>query len=136
MGMKTVRIKRVYDEPSPQDGTRVLVDRVWPRGMKKEKAHIDLWLKDAAPSTALRKWFGHQADKWDDFRRRYAAELDKHQEAVEQLRRLAEKHALTLVFSARDEEHNNAMVLREYLSEKSKTLENDSKTAAGNYNEG
>ena len=97
--MKKVQIKRVYDEPSPRDGKRVLVDRVWPRGMKKDKAHIDLWFKDVAPSTGLRKWFGHDAARWDDFRRRYAAELDKHQEAVEQLRRLADKHALTLVFS-------------------------------------
>ncbi|HOD82677.1 MAG: hypothetical protein BWX88_02744 [Planctomycetes bacterium ADurb.Bin126] len=114
--MKKVQIKRVYDKPSPRDGTRVLVDRVWPRGMKKDKAHIDLWLKDAAPSADLRKWFGHHVARWKDFRRRYAAELDKHPNAMDELRRLADKHTLTLIFSARDEEHNNAVVLREYLA--------------------
>jgi len=114
-----VRTKRVYDEPSPDDGTRVLVDRVWPRGMKKDQARLDLWYKDVAPSTALRKWFGHDPARWDSFRRRYRKELDAHEEAVRALRRLARKHTLTLVFSARDSEHNNAVALREYLTGKS-----------------
>lgn len=112
-----IAIKRVYDEPEPQDGTRVLVDRLWPRGISKERAHIDAWLKDLAPSNELRKWFGHEPEKFAEFRRRYEAELrsEEAQAALRQLEDKAKQGPLTLVFAAHDIEHNNAVVLREYL---------------------
>ncbi len=114
-----VRLKRAYEEPSKQDGTRVLVDRVWPRGLKKEDAHIDHWLRDIAPSTELRKWFGHDPDKWWQFRQRYFRELSRNHPAVDEIRHLADKGRVTLVFSARDERHNNAVALKEYLQQSS-----------------
>ncbi|MEX2516266.1 MAG: DUF488 domain-containing protein [Gammaproteobacteria bacterium] len=110
-----IRLKRAYDKPSKQDDTRILVDRVWPRGLKKEDAHIDHWLRDIAPSTELRKWFSHDPDKWTEFKRRYFGELDRNRDAVAELRKLAGKERVTLVFSARDEDHNNAVVLKDYL---------------------
>src|SRR6266699_2613705 len=101
-----VRVKRVYEKAEARDGWRVLVDRLWPRGMKKEAAKIDLWMKDVAPSDTLRKWFGHDAKKWGDFQKKYRAELKK----------LEKEHGtLTLLFGARDEEHNQAVVLAEVL---------------------
>lgn len=115
----TVRIKRVYDEPAASDGKRVLVDRLWPRGVSKERAHLDLWLKEVAPSPELRTWFGHDPEKWGEFRRRYEAELasgETHQ-AFLTLRDLARQGSLTLVFAAHDVQHNNAVVLRELLSQ-------------------
>lgn len=110
-----VTIKRAYDPPSPRDGTRVLVDRLWPRGVKKADAGIAQWMKEIAPSNELRKWFGHDPQRWDEFRRRYKAELAKKREAVGELRELARQGPLTLVYSARDEAHNQAVVLREML---------------------
>lgn len=110
-----LQIKRVYDEPSKQDGTRVLVDRVWPRGLSKEKAKVGLWLKDVAPSTELRKWFGHDPDKWEAFRERYFRELDTNPEAVDRLLAEAGCGTVTLVYSAKDEKHNNAVALKAYL---------------------
>jgi uncharacterized protein YeaO (DUF488 family) len=107
--------KRVYEQPHPQDGFRVLVDRVWPRGMTKEQVRADLWLKDVAPSTALRKWFGHDRQKWEEFKRRYISELEVQPEAVERLLVAAAKTRLTLLFSARDAEYNQAAALRDYL---------------------
>jgi|SRR5215469_11750009 len=110
-----VRIKRVYEPRSPRDGTRVLVDRLWPRGLKKADAGIAQWMKDVAPSNELRKWFGHDPARWEEFRRRYKAELTKKPELISQLRELAEEGSLTLVYSAHDEAHNQAVVLREAL---------------------
>jgi uncharacterized protein YeaO (DUF488 family) len=111
-----MKIKRIYDAPAKTDGTRVLVDRVWPRGMTKEHAAIDLWLKEIAPSAALRKWFGHEAKRWPEFQSRYRTELDANAAAVQQLRDLAAKGKITLLFGAHDTEHNNAVALLEYLT--------------------
>jgi uncharacterized protein YeaO (DUF488 family) len=108
-----IRIKRVYESPSRNDGRRILVDRVWPRGLKKEQAQVDLWLKDIAPSTALRKWFGHDPQKWDEFRKRYRAELQNNREALRLLKQELKKGRVTLLYSAKDEEHNQAVVLSE-----------------------
>jgi uncharacterized protein YeaO (DUF488 family) len=102
----TVRIKRAYLPPAPEDGARVLVDRLWPRGVGKSKAAIDRWMKDLAPSTELRRWFGHDPSRWDEFRRRYEAELSRKSDQLEELRALARSGPLTLVFGARDELHN------------------------------
>jgi uncharacterized protein YeaO (DUF488 family) len=110
-----VRLKRAYEPPSPHDGTRVLVDRLWPRGVKKAEAGISQWMKDIAPSNELRKWFGHDPERWEEFRRRYKAELTGKRELIGQLRDLARKGPLTLVYSAHDETHNQAVVLREKL---------------------
>lgn len=112
-----IRLKRIYEKPSEQDGIRILVDRVWPRGMKKESARIDHWLRDTAPSTELRKWFGHDPEKWPQFRQRYFRELDGNRAAVDELRKLARGRRVTLVFSARDERYNNAVALKEYLQQ-------------------
>lgn len=110
-----VQLKRAYEAPSPDDGFRVLVDRLWPRGVSKARAHLDLWLKDIAPSTELREWFGHDPAKWDEFRARYHRELDQNHAAVGQLMEQAQRGPVTLVYSAKDREHNDAVVLREYL---------------------
>ena len=110
-----VRLKRAYEQPSSEDGTRVLVDRLWPRGVRKTSASIDFWVKDVAPSTELRKWFGHDPIRWDEFQRRYQAELARHPDALEELRALAKGGRLTLVYAARDELHNEAIVLRDLL---------------------
>ncbi|HYL34039.1 MAG TPA: DUF488 domain-containing protein [Stellaceae bacterium] len=116
-----VQMKRAYEPPSPRDGTRVLVDRLWPRGVRKAKARIDLWLKDIAPSTELRQWFGHDPARWSEFRRRYRAELKRQPEALAQLRMLARQGRITLVFGARDERRNQAVVLKELLAGRSAT---------------
>ena len=110
-----IRTKRVYEPANPRDGLRVLVDRLWPRGLTREAVQADLWLKDVAPSTALRKWFGHDRPKWETFKIRYFSELDARPEAVETLLDIASKERLTLLFSARDAERNQAVALREYL---------------------
>jgi uncharacterized protein YeaO (DUF488 family) len=112
----SVRVKRVYEKPHRADGMRILVDRLWPRGLKKEDAQVDLWLKDVAPSADLRKWFGHDPDKWSEFKARYFAELRERAEEVARLRSEAEIGVVTLLFSAKDEQHNNAVALQEYLS--------------------
>lgn len=114
-----IRIKRIYDQPSPRDGTRVLVDRLWPRGIKKEEARIDEWRKELAPSNELRKWFGHDPDKWEGFRRRYRQELARSGQ-METLRWLAQRSrhkTVTLVFSAADKQHNQATVLKQLIEE-------------------
>lgn len=114
-----IKIKRVYEKMSKDDGFRVLVDRLWPRGMKKEAVHIDLWMKEVAPSDALRKWFGHEPEKWPEFQRKYRAELAKKQELVAQLKKMAKEHeTLTLLYGAKDEEHNQAVALAEVLKRK------------------
>jgi uncharacterized protein YeaO (DUF488 family) len=108
-----IAIKRVYDAPEKADGFRVLVDRVWPRGVSKKKAAVDLWVKEIAPSTQLRKWFGHKPERWDEFRKRYRDELKGKRDLLDQLRTHAAKGRLTLVYSAKDEAHNQAVVLTE-----------------------
>jgi uncharacterized protein YeaO (DUF488 family) len=111
----TIDLKRVYDPPATSDGRRILVDRIWPRGITKADLQIDAWLKDLAPSTELRNWFGHDPAKWDEFRKRYAGELEQRSEALEELVEKARAGHVTLVFSAKDTEHNNAVALREHL---------------------
>lgn len=111
----TIRLKRAYQSPEPADGFRILVDRLWPRGVSKDSARVDLWLKDVAPSTALRQWFGHEASKWVEFRHRYFLELRDHPEAIEQLAKHVSRGTVTFVYGAKDEEHNDAVALKEYL---------------------
>lgn len=108
-----IKIKRVYAEPSDEDGKRILVDRLWPRGLSKEKAQVDLWLKEIAPSTQLRKWFDHDPSKWAEFKQRYLIELQANGEAVQALKEELKKGSVTLVYGAKDEEHNDAIVLQE-----------------------
>lgn len=112
-----VRLKRAYLPPSQDDGVRVLVDRLWPRGVRKSDAAIDRWMKDLAPTTELRRWFGHDPARWDEFQRRYKTELSKDAELLDELRNMAKKGALTLVYSAHDEAHNQAVVLRDVLTQ-------------------
>lgn len=109
------QLKRVYETPSPKDGVRALVDRLWPRGLTKEDAALDQWLKDVAPSTELRRWFGHDPDKWQEFQVRYRAELRDQGESLASLKRSGQKQTVTLVYAARDEEHNAAQVLKQVL---------------------
>lgn len=111
----TIRCKRIYDAPAPDDGLRVLVERLWPRGIRKADAAIDRWLKEVAPSPALRQWFGHDPARWDEFQQRYRDELAANSGPVNELLRLAATHDLTLVYAARDEPGNSAQVLREFL---------------------
>src|SRR5690348_455829 len=113
-----IAVKRAYDSASPTDGTRLLVERLWPRGVPKAKLRIDGWLKDVAPTTELRKWFGHDPDRWDEFRKRYRRELDSHPEAWRPIVSAARRGSVTLIYSAHDTTHNNAVALREYLSRK------------------
>ena len=114
-----IRIKRVYCEPSSRDGVRILVDGVWPRGISKERARVVEWRKDLAPTTSLRTWFGHEPAKWTEFRRRYRTELTRSGmiKELRKLARLSPKRAMTLVYSAADEEHNQAVVLKELIDE-------------------
>jgi uncharacterized protein YeaO (DUF488 family) len=118
MTPKEIRIKRVYAEPSQEDGKRILVDRLWPRGLTKEKAKVDLWMKEVAPSNELRKWFAHDPRKWPEFKRKYVGELRAQSEPLAQLRREANHGTVTLLYGARDEEHNEAVVLLELLRRK------------------
>lgn len=112
--MPAINIRRVY-EPVGRDGARILVDRIWPRGFTKKSAHIHRWIRGLAPTSALRKWFGHKPERWHEFRRRYRAELRAHQKELRQLRMLAMRRRVTLVYSARDTAHNQAVVIREVL---------------------
>lgn len=114
----SIRLKRIYESTAADDGYRVLVDRLWPRGISKEKAHIDAWLKEIAPSDGLRKWFGHDPEKWQEFSERYFRELDGHSEAVELLARKAAEGRITLLFASADREFNNAVALKDYLAAK------------------
>jgi uncharacterized protein YeaO (DUF488 family) len=113
--MTDIRIKRVYEPAAPADGARVLVDRIWPRGMTREDAHIDAWIKEIAPSSALRRWFGHDPEKWPEFRARYSAELKKNPAIGELWEMAAKKKTITLLYGAKDSLHNNAVVLRDFL---------------------
>jgi uncharacterized protein YeaO (DUF488 family) len=110
-----IKLKRAYDSPAPTDGRRILIDRLWPRGVTKKAAAIDEWVKVIAPSTVLRKWFGHDPARWQEFRRRYASEVREHAAELRNLRAQARKGPITLIYSAREESHNDAVVLRNIL---------------------
>lgn len=121
--MTDIQIKRAYDEPSSTDGYRVLVDRIWPRGISKDKAALDHWAKELAPSTQLREWFGHDPARWEEFQKRYRIELADRTDELDDLRRRAQQGKLTLVYGARDATHNQAQVLKQILESKSVTGE-------------
>jgi uncharacterized protein YeaO (DUF488 family) len=110
-----IKLKRVYERPDADDGMRILVDRLWPRGVTKADAHIDRWLKDVAPSPALRTWFGHDPARWNEFRKKYFAELKAGADAVAELRALAEAEPLTFVYAAKDQRHTHALVLKDFV---------------------
>jgi uncharacterized protein YeaO (DUF488 family) len=110
-----IRLKRAYDPPSEEDGVRILVDRLWPRGLTKAKAAIDVWMKDVAPTPELRKWYSHEDSKWEEFRKRYREELNANGDRVGELREMAAKGDISLIYSTRDPAHNSAAVLRELL---------------------
>jgi len=111
------KTKRVYERPEDGDGLRVLVDRIWPRGVSRDKGRIDLWLREIAPSDSLRKWFAHREDRWEEFKKRYLAELKDKDELVRKLRELEKKNTITLLYAARDSERNNAQVLLMFLEQ-------------------
>ncbi|MFO0799436.1 MAG: DUF488 domain-containing protein [Gemmataceae bacterium] len=113
-----IRLKRVYDEPTKQDGLRILVERLWPRGVSKEKAAVDLWLRELAPSAELRKWFSHDLAKWGEFRKRYRAELEEKGDVLVLLKHRATEGTVTFVYAAHDEQHNSAVVLKDFLEER------------------
>jgi uncharacterized protein YeaO (DUF488 family) len=113
-----IQLRRIYDDPGEHEGYRVLVDRIWPRGISKEKARIDEWRRDIAPSTELRRWFGHDPERWEEFRSRYRSELANHSEQLDPLVAAARAGPLTLLYGARDERHNQAVVLKEFLEER------------------
>ena len=113
-----IEIKRVYEEPEKEDGFRILVDRLWPRGLTKEKAKVDLWLKEIAPTTELRKWFAHDPEKWAEFKKRYLAELKENKDALSKIKQEMKKGNVTLLYAAKDEAHNEAQVLLNNLKEK------------------
>lgn len=110
-----LRLKRAYEPAEGSDGTRILIDRLWPRGLRKENAALDDWMKDIAPSTELRKWFGHDPSRWTEFQHRYRAELHQHCDILDRIRELAKRKTITLVYSAHDEDHNDAVVLKSVL---------------------
>jgi uncharacterized protein YeaO (DUF488 family) len=112
-----IGMKRGYEPPSSRDGRRILVDRLWPRGLSRQRAQIDEWMKELAPSDRLRRWFGHDPRRWAEFKERYRAELGRHREALVELARRTARERITLVFGARDPQHNNAAVLKELLEE-------------------
>jgi uncharacterized protein YeaO (DUF488 family) len=111
----SIDVRRAYETPAKSDGCRILVDRIWPRGITKGDLQVDAWLKDLAPSTGLRKWFGHDPKKWDEFRKRYVRELEQHSGALDELIARAKAGHVTLVFGAKDSEHNNAVALKQQL---------------------
>jgi len=115
IGDLVIKLKRAYEKPDAEDGERILVDRLWPRGLTKQKARIDLWMKEIAPSTELRKWFGHDPSKWEEFQRRYTAELREHADLIKELKQKARGATVTLIYAARDEVHNEAVVLKKFL---------------------
>lgn len=115
MSHDSLKTKRIYEEPADEDGYRVLVDRLWPRGVSKKEARLDEWMKDIAPSTELRKWFDHDPDKFDKFKKRYEAELSEKKEVIEHLVEKSEQQPVSLLYAAKDETHNHAVVLRQFL---------------------
>ena len=120
-----VKIKRVYDPPFPDDGKRILIDRLWPRGLKKENAHINEWIKELAPSTELRKWFNHDPEKWGEFRKRFFSELQGKQDAVDVIVNAARKGPVTLLFGSKEERYNNATALKEYIEARMRAAERE-----------
>jgi uncharacterized protein YeaO (DUF488 family) len=110
-----IKLKRAYEEPSRDDGLRILVERLWPRGLTKDRAALDLWLREVAPSPELRKWFGHDPARWEQFQKRYWKELEQKEEAVRLLKQEGKQGAITLVYAAQDEEHNSALALKRFL---------------------
>lgn len=117
----TIKLKRVYDKPEAGDGFRILVERLWPRGLSKKDAHVDMWLKDIAPSAGLRKWFSHDPSKWEEFRRRYYLELDQNRDAVNELLEITEGSDATFVYGSREKEYNSALALKSYIEKLVKT---------------
>ena len=117
-----IKLKRVYEQPDKKDGERILVDRLWPRGLTKEKAAIDLWLKEIAPSTELRKWFAHDPNKWERFRGRYETEIRHNDDLVKVLKQKARQGTITLIYGARDEKHNEALVLKQFLEKSEQSV--------------
>jgi uncharacterized protein YeaO (DUF488 family) len=117
----TIKLKRVYDKPEAGDGVRILVERLWPRGLSKKEAKVDIWLKDIAPSTGLRKWFSHDPSKWEEFRRRYYRELDQNRDAVNELLEITEGSDATFVYGSREKEYNSALALKSYIEKLIKT---------------
>lgn len=117
-----IKTKRIYEEPATDDGYRILTDRLWPRGMTKEKAHLDEWNKDIAPSSGLRKWFGHKAERFDEFSKHYLEELGQHSEELERLVKISEKKNLTLLYAAKEEKINHTAVLKNKIEEMKKSL--------------
>ena len=115
-----IKLKRVYEAPSSGDGKRILIDRLWPRGVKKDDARIDAWMKDVAPSDGLRKWFGHDPEKWGEFKARFFTELNNKKDLVDQLAGMARKGRVTLVYGSKEERFNNAAALKEYLGTRTK----------------
>ena len=113
-----IRVKRIYELPEPADGYRLLVDRLWPRGVSRKSASLDAWMREIAPSSELRAWFGHDVSRWQEFKRRYAVELDARQDLVAEILSLARDRPITLLYSARDTDHNQAVALAEYLAAK------------------
>src|SRR3990170_5242866 len=113
-----IKLKRVYEKPSAYDGIRILVERLWPRGLKKEEAHVDEWLRDAAPSNELRKWYGHDPAKWSQFKEKYWRELEKQQEPLSKLAKDCREGKVTLLYSTKERQYNNAVALKEYLETK------------------
>jgi uncharacterized protein YeaO (DUF488 family) len=114
-----IKLKRAYDPPSRNDGVRILVDRLWPRGLRRESARIDVWSKDIAPSDDLRKWFNHEPEKWGIFRKRYFAELDRQPDAIDMIVKMGRKGTITLVYGSKEERYNNAVALKEYVEARS-----------------
>ena len=110
-----IKLKRIYEQPTPQDGLRVLVERLWPRGISKDQAQINLWLKEAAPSTSLRKWFSHDSEKWKEFKVRYFVELSQNKSLLEEILNRAKKEQVTFVFASKEERYNNAVALKEFI---------------------
>lgn len=119
-----IRIKRTYEPPARGDGKRILVERLWPRGLKKEALAADAWMKDVAPSTELRKWFDHRVERWEEFRRRYWKELDANPQAWQPILEASQRRTVTLLYSAHDTDHNGALVLRDYLAKQAKPTAN------------
>jgi uncharacterized protein YeaO (DUF488 family) len=117
-----INIKRIYVEPDRKDGFRILVDRLWPRGLSKDRAKVDLWLKDAAPSNALRTWFGHDRARWDEFKQRYFKELEDKKEPIQLIVTKASKETVTLLYGAKDEQCNNAVALKEFIETENRSL--------------
>jgi uncharacterized protein YeaO (DUF488 family) len=110
-----IKLKRVYESPAEEDGSRILVERLWPRGLTKERARIDLWLKDVAPSPELRNWFSHDPDKWEEFQQRYSRELAEKKDLISQIKQKSRESTVTFIFAARDEQHNSAVVLKTFI---------------------